>query len=188
MKKLLCLILAFTIVLSLAACGGKDGSSAKYDQKLIGTWYVESSVINSTDKHKSMMFELMDTMYFFPGAEMEFRTNGQTVINGMIGDYSIPRPNVIETKNAQGEVTECTYELSGDKLTMNFYSNQYIVVLSKTPVSPTNTATQTPENKPVEETLNIGGVGGPENNMTMLPDPEDLLNLSPESIDLVPKN
>ena len=148
MKKILALILALVVVFSFVACGDKGGdgsgngifgggqssSKGQGSNDLIGMWYVESSTINATDKTKSMMFELMDEMYFFTGAQVEFRTDGTTSINGMIGDYKVPRQNIIETTNAAGEVTECTYAISGGKLTMSFYSDEYVVVLTKTPV------------------------------------------------------
>ena len=127
MKKFVSLLLVFIVVFSFASCKGKK----KTDPNLIGVWTIESSKINSVDKSKSMMFELMSNMYFFEGATIEFRNDGKTSINGMIGDYSVPRPNVIETTNAQGEVTECTYNISGDTLVMSFYSDEYVVTLSK---------------------------------------------------------
>lgn len=127
MKKFISLLLVFIVIFSFASCKGNKN----LDPKLIGVWSVESSQINSVDKSKSMMFELMSNMYFFEGANVEFRNDGKTSINGMIGSYKVPRANVIETKNAQGEVSECTYTISGNTLVMNFYSNEYIVTLVK---------------------------------------------------------
>ena len=147
MKKILALILALVVVFSFVACGkdgdgsgngifggGQSSSKGQGSGDLIGMWYVESTQHDSTDRNKSLMYDLLDRVYYFPGAQMEFRTDGTLSLNGMICDYSIPRANTIKTVNAQKEVTECTYELSGNKLTLNFYSDDYIVVFSKTPV------------------------------------------------------
>ena len=160
MKKLVALILSIAVIFCFASCSYlktytstdndkpkdqiadkiKEEVADKVEEKvavskaggdLIGVWTVSSTQINSTDTMKTMLFDLMNSMYFFEGAKVEFRDDGKTSMNGMLADFKVPRANVIETTNAQGEVTECTYNISGNTLTMNFYSDQYIVTLVK---------------------------------------------------------